>query len=144
MEVLDHSLGHYLVELHRPASGWQALQQLSAQARAAAELLNAEGTPVRFLRSIFVPEKDSCFFLYEGVSADAVGEAGRRAALAIGRIALAVRVENFESDLAGIEAEQTMQQRSARVFQGSGNRATSMVLAWDPNDRVDLLEEASQ
>ena len=94
------ALGHYLVELHRPPSGWQALQQLSAHARAAAELLSAEGTAVRFLRSIFVPEKDSCFFLYEGASAEAVAEAGRRAALAIGRIALAVQVEDLESDAA--------------------------------------------
>ena len=47
-----------------------------------------------------MPEKDSCFLLYEGASAEAVAEAGRRAALAIGRIALAVQVEDLESDAA--------------------------------------------
>lgn len=26
MEALDHSPGHYLVELQRPPSGWQALK----------------------------------------------------------------------------------------------------------------------
>ena len=86
------ALGHYLVELHRPPLGWRGLQQLSADARAAAERLTAEGTRVRFLRSIFVPEKDSCFLLYEGTSADAVHEAGRRAALATGSAAPAIRV----------------------------------------------------
>jgi hypothetical protein len=85
-------LERYLVELHRPLSGWQELQGVTAQARAAAEQLSEEGTPVRFLRSIFVPEDDSCFFLYEGPSADVVGEAGRRAALAVERVVEAVHV----------------------------------------------------
>jgi len=90
------ALGHYLVELRRPPSGWQGLQALSAHARVAAERLSAEGRPVRFLRSIFVPEEDSCFLLYEGTSAEAVGEAGRRAALEIERVAETVRLEEYK------------------------------------------------
>lgn len=90
--------GHYLVELHRPPAGWEALQQLSAEARACAERLSAEGTSVRFLRSIFVPEKDSCFLLYEGVSADAVGEAARRAALAFAVVTSAVPIVRPRDD----------------------------------------------
>lgn len=85
-------LDRYLVELHRPNSGWRQLQDVAGQARAAAEKLSAEGTPVRFLRSIFVPEDDSCFFLYEGPSAEAVREAGQRAELAIGRVEGSVRL----------------------------------------------------
>lgn len=88
------ALGHYLVELQRPPAGWEALQQLSADARVSAERLSAEGTSVRFLRSIFVPEADSCFFLYEGASAEAVGEAGRRAALTVERVAPVVQLPN--------------------------------------------------
>ena len=87
------ALGHYLVELHRPPGGWDGLQRLAAQARGTAEQLTAEGTPVRFLRSIFVPDEDSCFLLYAAASADAVGEAGRRAALAVERIDTAVGVD---------------------------------------------------
>ena len=131
------ALGHYLVELHRPPSGWQALQRLAAQARASAELLNQEGTPVRFLRSIFVPEKDSCFFLYEGASADAVGEAGRRAALAIGRVALAVQVEELESDRAPSEAGQTTQRVNTKVFPRKRHPATSMMSPWDNNEKAE-------
>lgn len=134
MEALRHSLGYYLVELHRPPSGWQALQQLSAQARAAAERLNAEGTPVRFLRSIFVPEQDSCFFLYEGASAEAVGEAGRRAALAIGRVGLAVQVEKLEPDPGAQRGRTEMQQRDAKVLPRKQQPATSMISPRDNNE----------
>ena len=88
-----HELVRYLVELHRPQDGWGELQEVAARARAAAEQLRGEGTPVRFLRSVFIPEDDTCLFLYEAGSADAVGEAGRRAALGIERVAEAVRLD---------------------------------------------------
>jgi Nickel responsive protein SCO4226-like len=38
---------------------------------------------VRFLRSVFVPEDETCFYLYEATSAEAVRTAARRAALAV-------------------------------------------------------------
>lgn len=88
-----NALHRYLVELHRPQDGWGELQAVAARARAAADELRAEGTPVRFLRSVFVPEDNSCVFLFEAASAEAVGEAGRRAALRIERVAEAVHVE---------------------------------------------------
>lgn len=87
------ALERYLVELRRPDGGWGELQLLAARARRAAELLHAEGTPVRFLRSVFLPEDDACLFLYEAPSDEAVGEAGRRAALAIERVSVAVRAD---------------------------------------------------
>jgi hypothetical protein len=85
-------LTRYLVELERPSDGWGELQRVTARARESAEQLSAEGTPIRFLRSIFVPEDESCCFLYEAYSASAVGEAGRRAQLAIERIDESVRI----------------------------------------------------
>ncbi len=92
-----NELRNYLVELRRPPLGWEALQQLAVDARESAERLSAEGTRVRFLRSIFVPEDNSCFLLYEGASADVVGEAGRRAALAVERVDAALPVQEIES-----------------------------------------------
>ena len=86
------ALERYLVELRRPDDGWGELQVLAARARRAADLLRAEGIPVRFLRSVFLPEDDACLFLYEAPSDDAVGEAGRRAALSIERVTGAVRL----------------------------------------------------
>jgi hypothetical protein len=86
-------LARYLVELEPPSTGWGDLQQLTARARAAVEELRGEGMAVRFLRSIYVPEDESCFFLYEGDSVASVGAAGRRAQLQIVRIAETLRAE---------------------------------------------------
>jgi hypothetical protein len=55
-----------------------------------AQALAREGTQVRFLRSIFVPEEETCFYLYEGPSADAVRAAATRAGLRFHRITEAV------------------------------------------------------
>jgi hypothetical protein len=49
-----------------------------------------EGTPVRYLRSIFVPEDEICFLLYEAGSADAVREAALRARLPVERVAAVI------------------------------------------------------
>ena len=62
----------------------------SERARLAAAEVNGEGTAVRYVRSIFVPEDETCFYLYEAVSADAVREAVQRAGLQFERIIAAV------------------------------------------------------
>jgi hypothetical protein len=85
------SVERYLIELARPAAGWSELQAVTARARAAADELRAAGTPVRFLRSIFVPEDDSCLLLFEAPSAEAAGTAGRLASPAVERVTRAVR-----------------------------------------------------
>ena len=69
---------YHLIELRRPDHGWDELQALSARARSAAERVNSEETPVRFLRSIFVPDDETCFHLFEGTAA-AVAETLSRA-----------------------------------------------------------------
>jgi hypothetical protein len=45
------------------------------------EQLGAEGTPVRYLRSIYVSEEETCFYLYESGFADAVREVAGSASL---------------------------------------------------------------
>jgi hypothetical protein len=45
-----------------------------------------EGIPVRLVRSIFVPEDETCLLLVEAPTADAVREVARRAGLAFERI----------------------------------------------------------
>jgi hypothetical protein len=67
---------HYLVELYLPAS--RDVEEVVARARAAAEQLGREA-PVRYVRSIFVPEDESCFLLYEAATAELALEASRRA-----------------------------------------------------------------
>jgi uncharacterized protein DUF4242 len=82
----------YTVELRLPQAGWADVQEATARARAA-----TEGGPVRFLRSIFVPEDDTCFLLYEGPSAQSVRAAAARAKLGVRRVESALRLDEEET-----------------------------------------------
>ena len=83
-------MAEYLVELYVARDDSAALERGAAHARQAAEELTREGTPVRFLRSIFVPEDETCLYLYEASSAAAVRDALGRAALLFDRVVEAV------------------------------------------------------
>ena len=61
-------------------------EALARRARAAARVLSAEGRPVRCLRSILVPEEETCFFLFEAAEAEDVRDAAARAELPLGRV----------------------------------------------------------
>jgi len=79
----------YLVELYVSRAGAADLADASGRARAAAEALTREGTPVEVIRSIFVPDDETCFYLFDAASAAAVEEAAARAGIRFGRIAQA-------------------------------------------------------
>lgn len=83
-------MAEFLVELYVSRNDTGAVERSAESTRRAAEELTREGTPVRFLRSIFVPEDETCFFLCEAASAESVHEVARRAALPFERIAEAV------------------------------------------------------
>lgn len=83
-------MGEFLVELYVARDGAAAVEHGSQLSRLASEELTREGTPVRFLRSIFVPEDETCFHLYEAPSADAVREVARRVGLPVERVTEAV------------------------------------------------------
>ncbi len=68
----------FLVELYRSQTEVQAAFADGEHARIAADSLTRSGTTVRLVRSIFVPDDETCFLLYEAESADAV-----RAAMAL-------------------------------------------------------------
>jgi hypothetical protein len=80
----------YLVELYLSRANAGEVPELEARARAASRELAREGTPVSYLRSIFVPEDEICFHLFEAPSAEAVLEATKQARLAVDRIVEAV------------------------------------------------------
>ena len=82
----------YTVELRLPHAGWADVQEAAAGARAA-----CDGEQVRFLRSVFVPEDDACFFLYEGPSAQSVRAAALRARLGVRRVDAALRLEGEDT-----------------------------------------------
>jgi len=87
---------HFTVELLAPGSGWTELQGATARARRAAEQMRGEGTHVRFLRSVFVPEDGACFFLFEGCSKTHVREAVARAELGVRDVSAALRLGAVE------------------------------------------------
>jgi hypothetical protein len=77
----------YLAELYVSRSeGGAALSRDAENARRAAEELSRQGVRVRYLDSIYVPEEETCFLLYQADSADAVREAAGRADLPLERV----------------------------------------------------------
>jgi hypothetical protein len=71
-------VSRFLVEL-KADDGFADIQAMSDRSRAACAQMRAEDFPVRFLRSLFVPEQGTCFLLFEADSAPVVAEAARRA-----------------------------------------------------------------
>lgn len=82
----------FLAEIYVARSDEDAVTLEADRARRAAEALAREGVPVQHLRAIFVPEDETCLFLYEADSAETVREAARRAELAFERVVEAVSV----------------------------------------------------
>jgi len=74
-------MAEYLVELYVAQGDHSTVRLHVERAERAGVELTREGRPVRCLRSIFVPEDETCFLLYEAPSADLVAEAVRRAGL---------------------------------------------------------------
>ena len=80
----------YLVEVYLPRSRPQEAGVIGSRARAAAEELSREGTPVRYVRTTFLPDDETCFHLFEAASAEVVEEVSRRAGLGRARVVAAV------------------------------------------------------
>jgi hypothetical protein len=80
----------FLVEVYVSRVDGAAVERGAEHARAAAEQLSREGTPVRYLRSIFVPEEETCFHLYEAATEAVVRDAVRRAGLTLERVSEAI------------------------------------------------------
>jgi hypothetical protein len=76
----------YVVECYVSKAKCDEFPAIRARARAAARAMTREGTTVRYVRSILIPEDETCFHVFEGPSADVIGEVSRRAALSYDRI----------------------------------------------------------
>ena len=87
----------YLVELYVSKTNCAAIRAGWDRLREAAADLTAEGRPVRIVRSIFVPEDETCFVLVETAEADTVRETARRAGLPCERVVEAT-VDIAETD----------------------------------------------
>jgi hypothetical protein len=80
----------YLVELRRPDDGWGDVRAMTDGVRRAVAGMQATGAPVRFLRSVYVPEDETCFLLLEGASADDVGRVAEASGVDLGSITAAL------------------------------------------------------
>ena len=79
-------MAEFLIELYVSGAADDGADRETRRARCAAAALTAEGRPVRLLRSIFVPEDETCFLLVEADTAEAVQEAATRAAVPFERV----------------------------------------------------------
>ena len=80
----------YIVERYVSREAQVAVAEEAALARQAAEQLRREGIQVLYLRSIFVPEDETCFHVYEAESVDSVRAAAARARLPLERVSEAI------------------------------------------------------
>ena len=80
----------FLVELYVSQADGASIRRGAERARTAADELRNQGTFVRYVRSIFVPDDETCFQLYRASSVAAVREVGSRAGLRFERISEAV------------------------------------------------------
>jgi hypothetical protein len=80
----------YLIEAYMPRSHAHEARAAGRRARAAAEELSREGVPIRYVRTTFLPDDETCFHLFEAASAEAVEEASSRAELGRSRVVPAI------------------------------------------------------
>lgn len=82
-------VSEFLVEAYLSRTASAATPRVE-DVSAAADQLSLEGKAVRLLRAIFVPEDETCFYLFRSGSPDAVREAADRAGLQFERITAAM------------------------------------------------------
>jgi hypothetical protein len=80
----------YLVEVYVSRDTTSTSSPEIDEVSLAANELTEEGTPVRFLQSIYVPEDETGFYLFQALSVEAVREASVRAGLRCEHISEAV------------------------------------------------------
>jgi hypothetical protein len=79
-------MAEFLLEVYATWTDPRAVDEAARRARSAAVSLASEGPHVRYVRSIFVPEDETCFYVYEAESAGTVREVARRAGLSVDRV----------------------------------------------------------
>jgi hypothetical protein len=88
-------MAEFLVESYVSRAGAEAeVARAAARMRATA----SDGGAVRYLRSIFVPEDETCFYVFESPSSRAVEDLCRRAALTFDRVTEVVEPFTSQGD----------------------------------------------
>lgn len=76
----------YLVEVYLPRSRADEAHSTGRRARAASDDLTRHGVEVRYVRMTYMPDDDTCFYVFEAASVAIVEEACRHADLGSARI----------------------------------------------------------
>jgi hypothetical protein len=76
----------YCLELYLAGGSPAALEEAAGRARAAAESVGADGRYVRYVRSTYLPEDETCLHFFAATSREHVAKAARQAGLTGGRI----------------------------------------------------------
>lgn len=83
-------MSEFLVEVYVPRAAAASAMPRLEEVLGMADELTRGGRHVQLLRSIFVPDDETCFYLYEGQSGEAVREAATRSGLQVERVVEAV------------------------------------------------------
>ena len=81
-----------MVERHLPGITGDELAAAAARAKSTTAQMSEQGTPVRYLRSTFVPGEEKCYCLFDGPSAAAVEEANKQAEIPYERVTEALLI----------------------------------------------------
>jgi hypothetical protein len=83
----------FVVERDIPGYTADDLREAARRARTTAREMTDEGKPLRYHRSIFMPDEAKCFCVFDGPTAEDVKELNERADLPVTRIHSAVEIE---------------------------------------------------
>jgi hypothetical protein len=76
----------YLVEVFMPRSRASELAAAKERVRAATTRVSRSDCDIRYVRAIYVPEDETCFYFFDASSADLVAEVSGLAGLREGRV----------------------------------------------------------
>ncbi len=91
-------MAKYMVERHLPGIKPDELAAAATRAKETTAQMTAEGTPVRYLRSTFVPGEEKCYCLFEGPTEESVREANRRAEIPLVSVKEAMHIASEDLD----------------------------------------------
>jgi hypothetical protein len=101
----------FMVELYVSRADPEAVERAALRTQRAAIRMSRRGTPVRYLRSIYVREDETCFLLYAAESIDAVREAARATGRGFEHVAEVIEAgtsaegEGFEPSVQGLPTQ---------------------------------------
>jgi hypothetical protein len=90
----------YLVERYWPGVTSELLLEALNRGRRVMKQMSGEGTPVRDISCIFIPDEEVVFSVYEGPSAAAIRNLNDRAGIPVSRIVEAIAVTGDQGPLA--------------------------------------------